>query len=139
ADDRELSCNRCESFSQLAFYLPARLGPSRSGVFDKPRCNDQLFFALCSDAASHAQTRNAANANRPGKNLRGWRTAGIGLLGRESLVARCMGAPALSPKVMRAACCDCVWRGGFFWRRVYAPGERSARDRRSFSAALRER
>src|SRR6266550_6431568 len=49
-----------------------------------------------------------------------------------------MGAAALFPAVMRAACCDRVWCHGVFWRRFFAACGRSAGHRRSFSAKSRQ-
>src|SRR6266481_622627 len=54
-NDCKFSRDRRESFPKLAFYIPAWLGTSRPRFFDKPRCDDQLPFALCANAAPHAQ------------------------------------------------------------------------------------
>src|SRR6266513_653271 len=120
ANGRELPRNWYESFSQLAFHIPAWLGTSRSCLFHKSGRNDQFSLALLAHVAAHTQVGNAPDANRPRKNLRGQRAVGAGLLGRESLVARCMGAPALFPKAMRAAPCDRVWCDDLFWQRIFA-------------------
>src|SRR5205814_8121298 len=123
---RELSRDWHKSLSELAFHIPARLGTSRTRVLNKPRCDNQLCFALCADAAPHTQAGNAPAVNRPGEDLRRRRTAGAGLLGGKSLVARRVGAAALCRKVMRPARRDCAWYDHVFRRRVLAAGERSA-------------
>ncbi len=98
------------------------------------RCDNQLFFALCANAAPRAQAGNAPDANWYRKNLPGRHAVGAGLLGRELLVARCMGATALFSAVMRAARRDRIWCDGVFWRRFFAACERSARHRRFYNA-----
>ena len=134
ANGREFPCDRRESFSELAFYIPARVGTSRPGVFDEPRCDNQFSVALRVDAPATCAGWKRADADRPWQNVSCRRAAGVGLLGGKLLVAWCVGAAALSSKVMRAARRDRVWRRGIFWRAFLVARGRGAGHRRCFSA-----
>src|SRR5207302_146945 len=100
ANDHQFLCDRRESFSELAFHISARVGTSWSGIFDEPRRDDQFPVALRVNATPCAQAGNAAAASWSRKNVSCRDRAGIGLLGGKLLVAWCLGALALSSKVM---------------------------------------
>src|SRR6266516_1516132 len=136
ANGGKLFRHRRESFSQLAFHLPAELGTSWPCLFDKPGRDNQFSFALRLDAPAYTQARDTPDLSWSRKDLSCRRSSGAGLLAGQLLVAGCVGESALFSAVSHTAHRDCIGGNDVFRSRLLAAGKRGAGHHRCFPATI---